>query len=370
MNEQISLSRKIAMRSAIILFYVVIFAFLFYLPRLKEFLFREKRTLNVFTFSEFFTPDSIRSFEQKYNVNVNVNYYDTNDELFAKFKITGGKGYDIVIPSDYMVEKLRGEKLLALLDHNKLPIFAEIDRNLLGQYFDKDNHYSIPIHWVTYGILYKKSIFTQKMSEMGLKYLFEELQENDLIAQSYKIAMFDDAIEAIFYGSLYRYGTLYEFDDERLEAIQDVLEQQKKMVASYLGHDIRNFLFTDLFQLALTASMNARRVMDETDVFDFKIPTEGSLYVIENIAIPVVSKNTDLAYNFINFMLSTEVATARSKRFGANPSNKNAYQFIANKYLENKNFFPDEETFSRLHLTHNQLPLKKFEEVWLKVKSK
>ncbi len=370
MNEQISLVRRVVLRTAIIIFYLMLFGFLFYAPKFSNFLFSEQRTLNVFTFSEFFTSESIRRFERMYNVNVNVNYYDTNDELFSKFKITGGKGYDIAIPSDYMVEKLCREGLLAPLEHEKLPVFADIDEKLLNQYFDKDNCYSIPIHWVIYGILYKKSIFTKEMSEMHLKYLFETPQVDHVIARSYKIAMFDDAIEAVFLASLYLYGTLYVFDDLGLQAIQETLIQQKKMVASYLGHDIRNFLFTDLFQFAMTSSMNARRLMDETDDFDFKVPCEGSLYVIENIAIPAVSNNKEMAYKFINFMLSEEIEVQRMQCFGANPSNKHAYKNISKKYLENKNFFPDEETFSRLHLTHNQLPLKKFEDIWLKVKNK
>lgn len=370
MNEHVSLTRKVALRLSIIVFYVGLFAFLFYLPMLKNFLFTDKKTLNVFTFSEFFTADSIRQFEAKYNVNVNVNYYDSNEELFAKFKITGGNGYDIVIPSDYMIEKLRKENLLATIDHAKLPIINEIDEKLLGQYFDVENQYSMPIHWVTYGILYNKSIFTAAFNEMSLKYLFEEPKIDKYIAQPYKIAMFDDAIEAVFLSSLYKYGTLDVFDDARLESIQDALIDQKKMVASYLGHDIRNFLFTDLFQLAITSSMNARRLLQETDAFDFKIPKEGCLYVIENIAIPAASKNKDMSYLFINFMLSEKIAKQRADYFGGNPSNKSAYKYISNKFLENKNFFPDKETFSRLHLTHNRLPLKKFEQIWLKVKSK
>lgn len=370
MIDHLSRSRRIGLRIVIIVSYVLIFAGLFYAPRYRSWLFSERPTLNVFTFSEFFTTESLRKFEQAYNVDVNVNYYDTNDELFAKFKITGGVGYDVVIPSDYMVEKLCKENFLAPLDHSKLPIFDAIDEALLGHYFDKENRFSIPIHWVTYGVLYKKSIFTQSMEQLSLQYLFQEPRLNGLVARPYRIAVFDDAIEAIFYASLYLYGDLYHFDDVTLEAVQEALIRQKKMVAAYLGHDIRNFLFTDLFQLALTASMNARRLMDETDEFDFKIPEEGSLFVIENLSIPSESKNKDLAYKFINFMLEEEIALARTKQFGANPSNKYAYQYISNKYLDNKNFFPDKETFSRLHLTHNQVPLATFEQIWLKVKSK
>ncbi len=370
MNNYFSGTHTIIIRFCIVLFYMTLFGLFFYAPKLKYLLFTREKILNIFTFSEMIPPEAIRAFEALHNITVNVKYYDTNEELFAKFKITHGKGYDIIIPSDYMVEKLCHEHLLAPLDLSRIPVVAELDKQLLNRYFDPSNKYSLPIQWVTYGILYKKTIFESNPQEVGLRLLFDDPRDNKQVREPYKIAMLNDSIEAIFLASLYRFGTMHYFNDEQLQVIQELLKEQKKIVASYLDHDIRNFLFTDLFQLAITSSMNAKRIMDETDEFDFKIPQEGSLFIIENIAIPAQSKNKDIAYTFINFILSQEMAILRAQRFGANPSNKNAYAGISKKYFENKNFFPDEKTFSRLHLTHNNVPLKKFEEVWLNVKSK
>ena len=124
-----------------------------------------------------------------------------------------------------------------------------------------------------------------------------------------------------------------------------------------------------IFHVAITSSMNMRRMLQVSDDFDFKIPQEGSLMIMENIAIPAHCKKTDLVYKFINFLLSKKTSSFNSQRNGYNPSNKRAYVDIEDRFMNNSNFFPDDETVSRLHLLHNDIPLKKFEEIWLEVKS-
>ena len=139
-------------------------------------------------------------------------------------------------------------------------------------------------------------------------------------------------------------------------------------VENYLHQDIGYFFIADIIHLAITDSSYAKKIMEESDVFDFIIPQEGSFVSIENMAIPKNSTKIDLAYEFINFVLSKKQSFENTKTYGLNPSNKQVYPLVAPKFLNNPNFFPDGQVFARLHIIHNDLPVNQFERVWLEVK--
>lgn len=358
-----SRKQRFFLRTIIVFFYLTIILFFLFLPRLQDYFF-QNNTLNIYSFSEFISFESIKEFEKKYNIKVNIKNFESNEELLTKFKITKGEGYDLITPSDYMVQLLQQEGLLHKLDHSKLPVIKELDERLLNKYYDPGNHYSLPLLWVTYGIVFKKNIFKKIPETIGLDLLFKDPKN------SYKTCMIDDFIEAMFFTSLYLFGNVHSFDDASLEKIKQRLIMQKKWLTMYLSQDIRYYLFSEIFTMAITTSANMRRILEERDDFDFKIPLEGSLYAIENFVIPADCKKIDLVYTFLNFILEKKMAELNSSRFGYNPSNKLAYQSIDEKFLHNVNFFPDEKTFARLHLTHNNTPLKKLEEIWLEIKSR
>ena len=122
--------------------------------------------------------------------------------------------------------------------------------------------------------------------------------------------------------------------------------------------------------MAITDTTYAQRLIQNFgNSFSFIIPEEGSLLFIENLVISKKSKNHKDAHKFINYMLSQQASEMNSAAFGLNPSNKNTYSAIDKRFLFNKNFFPDKELFKKLHLIHNDLPIRKIEELWLKIKS-
>jgi spermidine/putrescine transport system substrate-binding protein len=357
------------MRFCIVVFYFALLSLFLYSSKLKDFFFPD-RTLRIYTFVNNFLPDSIKEFERLNGVRVVVRYFDSNEELFAKFKISRGVGYDLVSPSDYMVEALIKEDLLQKLDHTKLPVIRELDHRLIKLPFDPENAYSLPLMWVPYGIIFSKSIFRDVPDKISLSLLFEnpKLYKGSML-ESYKICMIDDCREALFFAYLYLFKEFKHFSSERLEKMKNVLINQKNWVESYSNQELKYYLLSGTVKVALAQLVHVKKLVEENGVFDFKIPEEGSLISIENLVIPKTSNHADLAHKFINFILSKEVAHKNSSFYGFNTTNRLSYEYIDKKSLDNKHFYPDDAMFKKMHLLGNAIPLKVFEDIWLTVKS-
>ncbi len=361
---------RVCTRTGITLVYLGLIAILFYAPWLKKIFLHNNRELSVYTFTNNFKPELICAFEQLYKVKVNLKYFDSNEELLAKFQINKGEGYDIVTITDHVVELLRNDGILHKFDRSQLPVFEEIDPKLLGFYFDPANDYSIPLMWFPYGIVYRKDIFKENPATISYGLIFENPQDKrGGVIKPYRICMDDDFRDAIVFASLYLYKDYDPLALERLPAIQDLLVKQKQWVESYVTQDLRYYLLTDLVKVAIAPTVFVRKVIEQSDLFDFKIPEEGGYLAVDNMVIPKKSQNVALAYKFINFILSRDAAFQNSDYYGFNPTNKRAYQFIAKKFFDNPHFFPEGELFEKLYMLRNNVPMREYEELWLAVKS-
>ncbi|MFH0898358.1 MAG: spermidine/putrescine ABC transporter substrate-binding protein [bacterium] len=359
---------KILHRSLIVFSYLIIMTFFLYLPKLKTF-FIEDKALYVYSFPDMINIDVIKDFEKKYGINVSIKYFDTDAELLAKFKITRGEGFDLITASDFMIDMLRKENLLAPLNHEKIPHIKELDERLLNKEFDPNNLYSLPLSWSVYGIIFNKKIFSVKPKNLGLDLIFESQSHVSNIIMPYKMCMVADFREATFLAALYLFGTAKNLNDAKIETIKKLFIQQKKWVECYISQDLRFYLFSEIFHVGITLSSYIRKIIQVRDDFDFIIPKEGSLLSIENIAIPKKSKKHDLIHTLINFLLARKNQTLNTNFYGFNPSNKQAYQDIPQKVLQNPNIFPNDKVFATLHLLQNNSLIKKLNDMWWEVKS-
>ena len=328
------------------------------------------QSLCVYGFTDMFHPESIAAFERSHKVNVVLRYFESNEELFAKFQISRGVGYDVIVSSDYMIEHLLKENLLLNLDHQKITSLGDLAPNLLNRPYDPNNIHTVPLSWIPYGIIFHKSLFKQQPTEIGLHLLFEDpaLRTHNTTGP-YRICMTDDSREALFLANLYLYGNITTWASPRLETIESLLINQKNWVESYVNQDLTYQLLSGVIKAAFAPLFTVDKVLKTSKDFTFMIPKEGSLYAIENLAIPKRSKQADLAHKFINFMLSTHESARMSNYYGMHPANKSAYALLRPEVTQNKHVFPDDTCFARLHLTPNEIPAKQCENTWLAVKS-
>lgn len=360
---------SIGRKTLIVSGYVLLLGIFLYIPVIKDALF-PPQSICIYGFTDMFHPETITEFERTHKVKVILRYFESNEELWAKFRINNEIGYDVIMTSDYMVELLRRDNMLHPLNHKSLTVHSELDQRVLNKSFDPGNSYSLPYSWIPYGIIFHKSIFAQHPEKIGLNLLFSNPKEKKHgIIKPYRICMTDDSREAMLLASLYLFGKVSSWAPEELNQMEELLINQKNWVESYVNQDLAYPLLSGLIKVAMAPLFAVDKVLKASKDFSFLLPEEGSMYSIENLAIPRSCKRVDLAHAFINFALSKNEAARMSNYYGMNPSNQTAYEMLRPEVFNNKNAFPDDKRFAKLHLLSNDVPIKKFEKIWLAVKS-
>jgi spermidine/putrescine-binding protein len=375
MIEQLALlfgrSHSVVRRSVIIFFYLVILASALYLPLLFD-QFRSQKTLNVYAFTETFSPESLELFEKKTGIKVNMTYAELDEEIGAKFSINAGAGYDVVNASDFMVHFLANKGYLQPLNKDKIRGVDGLDVRLMGHTYDKLNRYSLPHKWFMYGLIYDKEFFKISPDEISLKLIFEDpvlLCKQGLVQNPYRICMLNSPLDAYFITMLYAFNRVDWFTPTELSHVADTLIKQKQWVECYSFNSVEYFLLSGIVPIAVTASNFMRKIWETSDRFDFAIPKEGGIIIIENLVIPAVSKKSELAHQFIEFMLSDEIATLNSETYGWTSSNCMAQKALDEEYAgKQSHLFPTKEVFQRLQIPlFNSYARKCADEAWLRV---
>ncbi len=354
-------------RAVVVGFYFTILISFLYFPRVFEY-FSAEKSINVYAFTEFISHEAIEEFEKNTGIKVRVQYFEFNEELYAKFKINQGEGYDLITPSDYMVELMRKDGMLQNIDLSKLSNFKEIDPRLLNKYFDPENRFSVPLCWLVYGIVYDKSIKGVNFKGTNLGMLFRDPWDSvisDQFSKYYKICMVQDPRDMIFLAAIYLFDRTNNLSQDELLKIQNLLSKQKNWVESYTDVSIPYFLASGIANVAIMTSHRMKKLAEESDKFIFEIPREGSLITIENLAIPAKTKKAEMAHKFIDFLISKRISAMHMNLYGTNPSNMSG---IEEKSLKNRNFFPSAKMFDKLRIMHNEIPLDKVDSMWLTVR--
>lgn len=352
--------QTIITRIGIIILYLVVLSFFLYTPCIYNYFFENKNTLQVYAFLDVIAPEMFEEFEKKTGTKVVVNYFETNEELFAKFKINRGTGYDLILASDYMIDIMRKDGMLAKLNHAEIHNGQELDERLLNRDYDPENKYSYPVCWIPYGIGYNKNEHDLSQEHASWDFIFKP---------STMISMLDDARESVSLASIYRFGKVGKLNDNQFEEVKQILIRQKPFVEAYVESGAQYLLLSDIVSIAVFPAARMNNLMKEDDRFEFVVPTAGSLLTIENLAIPAASEKQELAHELLNFLLSRFVGAFNFESFGFNPSNKLAYKDIDQSFYNNKSFFPDDKVFSRLYTIGTAIPDKKLEELWFSVKT-
>lgn len=342
----------------IIILYILVLALFLYLPIISRFVFKKDNVINVYTFTDMISSETAQDFEKRTGIRVNLKYFDTNEELYAKFKINNGQGYDLITPSDYLVDLLKKSNLLAKLDLNKLSNFHNLDKRLIGRYFDPENNYSIPYFWSTDGIIYKTDIFKNITVDWDLIF-------NKPDNLNFKICMLDSARESVFILSDYLLNKVDNLTDDDYLKIKQTLIKQSSWVEIYMLASLQYYLLSGVVPLAVTSSAFAKKILEISDDYTFVLPDTGALLIIDNLAIPNSSNKKDLAHKFIDFLISKKTMAYNSNLFGYNPSNKKSYALLQKRFVNNRSFFPTDEMFEKMYILHNELDIKKIEKLWL-----
>jgi spermidine/putrescine transport system substrate-binding protein len=354
--------KKITIRALIICGWIGVLSACLYWPKAGFFTY-DKNTINVFSWGDILDPKIIKAFEEETGINVNFNYYSSNEELVVKLKATKGEGYDLIIPSDYAVGILIKDQLLKKIDKSRLNFWNDIHPNLLGHFFDPCNHYSIPFEWELFLLGVNKAYFDHRKTPLGWGLIFDE----NLIR--YKISMTNDPIEAISLASFYLFGPKSFLNESEIAQVKNLLISQKSWVEAYASFRGDYFLATGSCQVAVASSSYFWRTLKLFPEIGFVVPQEGTFLSIENLSIPKMSKKEDLTYKFINYLFREDSVRSHFETFGFFPS---TLQSIKNLELDpeaKKLLLSSEEDFKKFYFMQEIIPRNQVNDIWVEIKS-
>ncbi|MBQ7326002.1 MAG: spermidine/putrescine ABC transporter substrate-binding protein [Clostridia bacterium] len=292
------------------------------------------KTLNVYNWGEYISDeddeecglfDVNSAFEEyfnehlaeKYGYYVKVNYstYATNEDMYAKIT-NSAVAYDIVIPSDYMIQKMIGEGLLNPIDHSKLSNYGNISESFKGMYYDPDDAYSVPYTYGMLGVIYNSEFVSEEdIAEESWSLLWNEKYKG-------KILQFNNPRDAFGTAMYWKNLDVNSKDPAVWNQALDMLKEQKPLLQGYVNDEIFNKMKGASAYIAPYFAGDFLTMAAENEDLNFYYPKEGTNYFVDAMCIPKTSKNTDLAHAYIDYMISVEAATANALYIGYASPNK------------------------------------------------
>ena len=264
--------------------------------------------------------------------------------MFTKIQ-QGGTAYDITIPSEYMIQKMKEEKLLLPLDHSKIKGLENIDSSFLNLSFDKGNQYSVPYFWGTLGIVYNDKFVDGKNMQSWDDLWRPELKNN--------VMLIDGAREVIGLGLNSLGYSLNSKNDAQLTAAVNKLRKITPNVKAIVADEIKMYMANEESAVAVTFSGEAAEMLEQNEHLHYVIPKEGSNLWFDNMVIPKTAKNIKGAYDFINFMLEPKNAAQNAEYIGYATPNKEALKILPKEITEDEQFYPSADLMKHLEVYDN-----------------
>lgn len=321
-------------------------------------------TLKVYNWGEYIDPEVNDAFEKQFGVKVIYDTFDSNELMYTKLQ--GGESYDVLVPSDYMIQRLIGEDYLQPLDKRMIPNIAVLADGVKGLSYDPDNTYSVPYFWGTVGIVYNKNNIDKKD--------LEKEGWNIFLDQKYKghIYMYDSERDS-FMMALKALGYSMNTDDEAQlqQAYEWLVKVVDTMNPEIVTDEVIDAMINGNKDMALVYSGDAAYILSENEEMAYYMPSEGTNLWSDAMVIPKNAKNPKLANEYINFILEYENSMKISVFVGYASSNGEVLDtlsgeggdFEGNEAYLPRVGYPKDEIFE-----FNEKAKKIMSNLWTKVK--
>lgn len=286
----------------------------------------EGRVLNVLNWSSYIPDEVVRDFEKETGIRVNYGTYSSNEELLAKIANSKEGTYDLIFPSDYMIEIMKSRGLLQELDKSKLDNYKNIDSNYLNLSYDSNNRYSLPFVLATVLIAVNRDVISDEVSSYS-----------DLLDSKFKneIVLLDDQRIVIGMGLLALGYDMNSTNTKEIDEAREFLLELKKNVKAFDSDSPKNFLITGEASIAVIWNAEAALAKKANPNIEIIYPDEGMALSVDNFAILKGSKNTSEAYQFIDYILDGKVMSKIIEAYPYKNVNKDASKYLSSWYLDN-----------------------------------
>jgi spermidine/putrescine transport system permease protein len=318
--------------------------------------------LNIYIWSAYISPRVIHGFEREFHCKVNYDLYDSNEALLTKLQ-AGNVDYDLVVPSDYMVEILIRQGLLAKLDKSRLPnVWANTDPRFLGLSFDPHNDYSAPYAWGTTGLAYRADLVKENVDSWSA--LFDPRFAGHIL-------LLDDTRE-VFGMALKKLGySLNSTDPDQIRRARDLLLREKPLVKGYNSSNFEQDLAAGDAWIAQAYNGNMTFVMRDEPRIRYVIPKEGCTISVDCACLPLHAPHRELAEDFLNYFHRPEVAARFVNDCGFNTPNRYRQQEIDPWLLANPAVFPDPVSLVRCEFMRDLGPvISLYDQSWTEIKAR
>jgi spermidine/putrescine-binding protein len=302
---------------------------------------RAARRLNLYIWTEYLPQSVLDQFTERTGIEVNVDFYDSNEALLEKLQ-SGVADYDVVVPSDYMIKILAAEGLIQPLDPARLRHVANLDPRLLDQAFDPGNRHCMPYFWGTTGFGY------DRVAAGGPVDSWQALLDP---AHGGRILMLDDMREAFAVALKVLGHSLNSTDPEVLREAAELLKRQKPLVKTYNSSDFANLLAAGDVDFAHGYNGElAEAVAQEPERLAYVVPKEGATLWMDGLCIPTGARHVEAAHEFLDFVMEPEIAGAIVNGTSYASANLAARAFIEPAILGDPAIYPDDEVLARCEL--------------------
>ena len=308
---------------------------MFLLLAMSSFAAAEDKVIYFYNWSEYLPEAVMKQFTDETGIKIIYTTYDSNEALYAKIKLLGGEGYDLVVPSTYYVNKMSKEGLLSKLDLTKLTNFKNLDPQQLNKPFDPGNQFSIPYLWGSTGI-----IVNSAQIDPAKAVSWADLWKPEFKG---KILLLND-VRDVFFMALRTLG--YSGNSTNPEEIKKAYEKLALLAPSvrvFNSDTPRIPYISGEVSVGMIWNGEAFMAAQENKNFKYIYPKEGAILWMDNLSIPKKAKNVENAYKLMDFLLRPEIAKTISEEIGYASPNREAVKLLDKKVRENRTIYPNQK---------------------------
>jgi spermidine/putrescine transport system substrate-binding protein len=322
-------------------------------------------TLFYYNWADYVNPQTYKRFTSEIGVNVKKDFYVSNEDLLAKLQ-GGARGYDLIVPTGYMVQILADEGLLEEIDHSKLPLVAEnLDDKFQGLPYDPDDRYSVPKDWGTTGFTYRTDLVPEKPTS------WRDFFDLAKTKYSGKVTLLD-GIPEVTGSTAVMLGYSYNTDDEgELEEVRKELLELKPHILSITSTEVRQLLTSGRAVMGMTWNGDGAIVAGKKPA-EYVVAEEGGEFWVDAYSIPVGAKNPDAAHAWVDFCYEPEInALETSYTYYGSPLKRELLEGVLDpEIVKDPDVFPPQEVVEKLE-ANNVSPdgVKMRDRIWTEFKA-
>lgn len=312
-----------------------------------------QKTVKIYNAAEYIGEGVIKEFEKETGYKVIYSEFASNEDMYTKIKTTS---YDVLIPSDYMIDKLVREDLLQTLNYDNIPNYQYVDETFKSPYYDENNMYSVPYMWSTVGILYDSNKIDEPVNDMSIMW-------NE--KYSGKIFMLDSVRDTM--GMTLKklnYSVNTENDNELADAKKELLSQ-RPLILGYVTDEVKDKIISGEGYLGLVYSGEAGKAMQEKESLKYAIPQNGTIYCVDAMVVPKSAENKAGAEAFINFMQKPDIAARNAEETFYGITNVAGRDMLPDEIKSNEGLYPDESILKKSEMLKSYGTInQKYLEIW------